>query len=123
MDNKTKAELLVKNGFINSKYKDLYPSDPKSLDSNEFKDIFDPKHADNEEWEQNKDQFLKTGYPQPLKHFRIVMEKPNQSIEGAYYWIWMHTHEMLGYPEMHKTIDTFSASENSAFLPLKGITC
>lgn len=69
-----------------------------------------------EEAEEVFNQHVKTGFPKPIKRFRIVMEKYNMSIEEAYYWV-LDNVKGMGYPpnNIYKTIDTFSASENSAF--------
>jgi len=68
-----------------------------------------------EVWEEVKDQFLKTGYPKPIKRFRLSWEAPNLSMEEAYFWTLNYVSKDVAYPHLIKTIDVFSASENSAF--------
>ena len=68
-----------------------------------------------EVWEEVKDQFLKTGYPQPIKRYRISWEATNLGMEEPYFWILNYIEKDIAYPHLHKTIDVFSASENSAF--------
>ena len=101
------AALLIKHGFIKSKYKDLY----KDKTSSEIQ----PEHADQEEWEESKDNFIKTSYPLPIKRFRIISEAYNLSMEESYFWILNYIQQDLGYHNVRKIIDTFAASENSAF--------
>jgi len=78
-------------------------------------EILEELDFEEEEWEENLNQFLKTGYPKPLKRFRIGYEVPNLSIEEAYFWVLNYIRDDIAYPHIHKTIDVFSASENSAF--------
>jgi len=67
-----------------------------------------------EVWEEFKDQFIPTGYPAPLKRYRITWEAPNLSMEEAYFWCVNYMGD-LSYPNVYKLIDVFAASENSAF--------
>lgn len=56
-----------------------------------------------------------TGYPKPVKRFKIVWEIYDLSIEEPYYWIHNYFQQDLGMPEIIKTEDIFAAAENSAF--------
>ncbi|MFO8015506.1 MAG: zinc ribbon domain-containing protein [Candidatus Woesearchaeota archaeon] len=60
-------------------------------------------------------QWMKTGWPKPLKRMRIVHEKYNQSIEEVYYWILDNLKEEMEYTNFIKISDIFAASEHSAF--------
>jgi len=69
-----------------------------------------------EEWiETGKDQFMKSGWPEPT-HFthRIVYETYKQSIEEAYYWLINYARYDVSM-EVIKVTDIFAASEHSAF--------
>lgn len=68
-----------------------------------------------EVWEESKNQFIKTPFPQPLKRYRIIWEIYNLSMEESYYWILNYIKQDLGFPNVYKTIDVFAAAENSAF--------
>ncbi len=65
--------------------------------------------------EEALNQYLKTGYPAPFKRYRINWESPNLSVEESYFWTLNYVSKDIAFPHVHKTIDTFSASENSAF--------
>ncbi len=54
-------------------------------------------------------------YPEPLKHYRLVFESPAANVESVYYWILEHLRQDRGFPIIEKIVDTFSASESSAF--------
>lgn len=67
-----------------------------------------------EVWEEGKDQYMPTGYPAPMKRYRIIWEVPNLSLEECYFWM-LHYLRDWGYVNIVKTTDTFAAAENSAF--------
>jgi len=115
--------LLVRNGFIKPQYKHLYKLDEKTgkyviADPEKYGK---PKeeHADEEEAEEvnisNTPKLFKTGYPKPLKRYRIVLESFNLSMEETYYWFLGHLRQDMAFPKIHKITDIFSAAENSAF--------
>lgn len=105
------AKLLIKHGFIKSDSKEKYEDKtPK-----EIEEKWEEGDADVEVWEEAKDQFVPTEFPKPLKRYRIVLERYNMSVEGPYFWIYNYISTDLGYNKRYKTIDTFSAAENSAF--------
>ncbi len=75
-----------------------------------------------EELEESKNQYIKTGYPRPANdtkkgdyRYRLVHETFQQSIEEAYYWILDFMRYEQGYAHIEKLIDVFAASEHSAF--------
>jgi len=59
--------------------------------------------------------FRYSGFPKPLKRFRIFWERYDMSIEEPYYWILKYLREDSSYPDIIKTEDAFAAAENSAF--------
>ena len=58
--------------------------------------------------------YLATGYPQPLKRYRIVFESNKTSIEEPYYWILNHIKQDMAFSQVVKITDTLTASENSS---------
>jgi hypothetical protein len=59
--------------------------------------------------------YVPTGFPQPVKRFKLVWEVHELSIEEPYFWLYNHLSQDLLMTKVFKTEDTFSASENSAF--------
>ncbi|MBS3115893.1 hypothetical protein J4482_04730 [Candidatus Woesearchaeota archaeon] len=55
-----------------------------------------------------------TAYPKPLIRHFLVYESFGSSIEESYFWMKDMLHD-LGYTEFEKIVDTFTASEQSAF--------
>lgn len=68
-----------------------------------------------ETWEEAKDQYLKTPFPQSVKRYRIIWEVYNMSMEECYFWILHYLRQDLGFSYVVKTADVFAAAENSAF--------
>jgi len=66
-------------------------------------------------WEEAKDQYVKTHFPQPIKRYRIIWEVFNMSMEESYYWTLDYIRQDLGFSKVYKTEDVFTAAENSAF--------
>ena len=60
-------------------------------------------------------QIAKTGFPRPERLYRFVIETYSQSIEESYFWILDHLRQTMGYTEIEKITDLFSASEQSSF--------
>ena len=58
-----------------------------------------------------------TNYPKPIKHWKAMLERFDQSIEESYFWIlrYLRTGPPGAYNEVIKIIDLFSASEQSSF--------
>lgn len=66
-----------------------------------------------EERETIKNNFEKTGFPQPYKYYQLMYEVYDLSLEEPYFWV---LHTMKDYlPIVEKLEDSFAASENSAF--------
>ena len=114
-------ELLVRNGFIKSKYADLYKYDEERghfvYDAEEGG--MSESHADQEVTEEvnisNTPSLFPTGFPAPYKRYRLIYEAPNASLEETYFWFLGHLRQDQAFPHVHKISDIFSASENSAF--------
>ena len=79
------------------------------------KEVLEQFGFEPEEWEEAKDNFVETGFPIPVKRFRIESENFNMSIEEPYFWMLNYVRADVGYVNVKKTIDVFSAAENSAF--------
>ena len=66
-----------------------------------------------EERELIKDNYGKTGFPDPLKYYHLYYEVYDLSLEEPYFWI---LHSLKQYmPIIEKLEDSFAAAENSAF--------
>jgi hypothetical protein len=111
------SKRLMQAKFIKEEFEDIY----KDLESDELKkklagmDMKDiEKHADEEYIEKNRDQIIPTGYPSPKRIYRLIHETYEQSLEEHYYWVLNHLRDM-GYPELIKITDIFTAAEHSAF--------
>jgi hypothetical protein len=59
--------------------------------------------------------YNKTGYPKPVKRYKIIWEAHDLSIEEPYYWIFNYFEQDLAFHNIIKTEDVFAAAENSAF--------
>ncbi|MBI2664322.1 hypothetical protein HYX10_03200 [Candidatus Woesearchaeota archaeon] len=57
----------------------------------------------------------KTGFPQPLHFYRLVVEAINLPIEEAYFWTIDELKYGWSYNKLHKITDINAASEGSAF--------
>ena len=76
-----------------------------------LKDLdFKPEH-----FEESKGTWEDNPIPRPVKRYRIELETFNMSIEEPYFWVLNALRSDFGYVDIKKTIDTFSAAENSAF--------
>ncbi|MFH1439025.1 MAG: hypothetical protein ABIG89_00535 [Candidatus Woesearchaeota archaeon] len=56
-----------------------------------------------------------TGFPNPIKYRRVILQEFNQSIEEKYYWLTEQIKQDQGYKDITKITDIFAASEQSAF--------
>ncbi len=65
--------------------------------------------------EQTRSQYIKTGYPDPARRYRLHYEGYNISIEEPYFWVLHYLRYYSGYPYVDKITDIFAATENSAF--------
>jgi len=63
---------------------------------------------------QTADDTDEDAYPKPKSRKKIVIEKPNTSIEETYYWFLHWLRQERNYTQIEKIYDIFSASENSA---------
>jgi len=61
------------------------------------------------------DKYLEKYIGEPLKVFNLVDEKYSQQVEPTYFWILGFIREQLGAKKVDKLVDTYSASESSAF--------
>lgn len=71
--------------------------------------------ADNEESEETRSSFIKTGYPTPGRRYRMHYEGYNISIEEPYFWTLHYLRYYAGFPKIEKITDVFAASEQSSF--------
>jgi hypothetical protein len=119
-----RSELLIKCGFFKEEAKNKYWFNP---DKNEYQPIegqYDPNDADEEEREFTFHHsggpnagHEKTGYPTPVKTYRISLEVYDLSLEGPYFWMLEYLRQ--NFTKVDKVEDSFAAAENSAFF---GIT-
>ncbi|PLW80346.1 hypothetical protein C0585_03445 [Candidatus Woesearchaeota archaeon] len=56
---------------------------------------------------------VNTGYPTPVRHYEIAIEKPNHNVEETYYWYYHQVRSDWAY-EIEKIIDTYAASQASS---------
>ncbi|MBW3017308.1 hypothetical protein KY316_02960, partial [Candidatus Woesearchaeota archaeon] len=63
---------------------------------------------------------LKTYIGKPKKEFLLIDEKYNQNVEPAYFWVLGFMRDDLGIKDVQKHVDTYSASEASAFAKSMG---
>ena len=112
------AKRLLKAGFIKSAHKQLFAG-KKGAELTKFVDSLPEdqadKYADEDVIEVGKDQMMPTGYPTPLKRYRIIFESFKKSIEELYFWLVNYLRWDLGYSVDYKITDLFAASEHSAF--------
>jgi hypothetical protein len=60
--------------------------------------------------EISRDFFDYTGYPAPLKKYRLSFKSPNYSVEEMYFWLLGHATNDWGMPYSYKINDIFAAS-------------
>ena len=65
--------------------------------------------------EEFRQTYIKTGYPEPSRRYRIHYEGYNISIEEPYFWTLHYLRYFGGFPRIDKITDVFAAAENSAF--------
>jgi len=70
---------------------------------------------ENELSEEFRQSFIKTGFPQPARRYRLHYEGYNISIEEPYFWTLHYLRYFGGFPRIDKITDVFAAAENSAF--------
>lgn len=59
--------------------------------------------------------YVKTGFPMPKRRLRLIYESQAASLEHTYFWFYNAAVQDFGFGDVIKTVDTFSASENSSF--------
>ncbi len=59
-------------------------------------------------------KYMRSGYPPCGKKYRLIYEAPDAGIEESYFWILSQLRVDQSYSQFHKTIDSFSASEQSS---------
>ena len=114
-----RSELLVKCGFIKQ---DKLGSYHYNAEKKEWEAVegetFNKKDAD-EDIRQTTfhmkapEGFISTGYPRPLKSYRISLEVYDLSLEEPYFWVLEYMRQQ--FEEIDKLEDSFAAAENSAF--------
>lgn len=67
-----------------------------------------------EEFEDFKEVYIKTGYPEPHKKFRVIYESFSLSMEETYFWILSALQHDMAFPTVEKITDIFSSAENSS---------
>ncbi len=88
----------------------------KGLDEDDQKE-FDARFEDlaDHEWvEVARDQMVMTNYPKGLSRYYMGVESWHLSIEPYYYWC-MNFLGDIGFPEIDKISDVFTAAEHSSF--------
>ncbi|HJX06141.1 MAG TPA: hypothetical protein VJ461_05505 [Candidatus Nanoarchaeia archaeon] len=119
------GKMLVKHGFIKDSAKSKYmkKSDGTFAPAREGSTV-DPADANMEEAEEVNIQaftepeftrYIKTGYPDPFKRYRLIVESSKVSVEESYYWLLNYIRQESSFPYIDKLADIFSASEQSAF--------
>lgn len=79
---------------------------PELLKEHDFKE---------EVHEEVQDKYLPTGFPRPLKRYRLIYEVYDLSIEETYFWVLKYLRHDVAFPNVDKTEDAFAAAEGSAF--------
>jgi hypothetical protein len=67
-----------------------------------------------EEFEDFKDAWVKTNYPEPHKKFRVIYESFSLSMEETYFWILSALQYDTTFSKVEKITDVFSSAENSS---------
>ncbi len=67
-----------------------------------------------EEIEEGKDQMVETGYPEPVKRYRLVYETFSSNLEETYFWILNYLRYDNGCL-VEKITDLFAGTEHSTF--------
>ncbi|NQV91047.1 hypothetical protein HQ489_01090 [Candidatus Woesearchaeota archaeon] len=109
-----RSELLVKYGFVKPDARKKYELDSKT---GMFKSVegeeFSSKDAHEEVTEILPKSHYPTGFPVPVKSYRLSYEISDLSLEGPYFWVLDTLKD--GFKNVDKVEDTFAAAENSAF--------
>ncbi len=123
-------ELLVTHGFVKGDAKGKYKGTPEEIKEyleklkNEkgLKAVSEQvmKDADTDFMELAKDQMVMVDYPKPLNKYHLIYENFHTSIEPIYFWSLNHLQKDLGFPNVHKLTDVFTAAEHSSFYGAAG---
>ncbi|MBC8495116.1 hypothetical protein H8D36_03115 [archaeon] len=60
-------------------------------------------------------KYFKTGYPPPVKKYKLMVESFTASVEETYFFLLSQLRRDMSYHNIYKITDIFSASEQSAF--------
>ncbi len=63
---------------------------------------------------QTGDTSDEDSYPMPESRYRMLLQAPNQNLEEIYYWFLNFARIDLGFSQVEKIYDVFTASESSA---------
>jgi len=110
----TRKELLVRNGFIKSDSQEKYYFNDET---NHFEPVEGGKLDAKDAEEENSEGFFgfeETGFPKPIKTYRLIWEAHSLGVEEPYYWIYKHIHQDFAFKDVYKTEDSFFSSESSA---------
>ena len=118
-----RSELLIRCGFIRKDKEGKFVGNYKyNQEKEEWEPAegytFDKKDA-NEELRQSTfhqpfpEGFILTGFPRPLKSYRLSYEVYDLSLEEPYFWTLEYLRQQ--FEEIDKLEDSFAAAENSAF--------
>lgn len=111
------SKLLLKYKFWNDKGKEeLGELEDQELDQKirELEIEKAESFADEHHIDISAEQMWRTGYPKPFSSYRLIYETFQKPVEAYYFWSLNHLKD-LGFPEVEKIIDVFSASEQSSF--------
>jgi hypothetical protein len=119
---------LIKRGFIKSEFKKYYVKKDKDYEFDESKikkdengeplekvKEFDKSHADIEQIETYGGQYVSTEYPKPSKRAYIQVENFAATIEEPYFWILNFLKKDMGFIDIEKIVDIYSATQSSSF--------
>ncbi len=120
------SERLIKYGFVkdpgkNKKLQKIHaevsskPIEEKSGVLADYTEEELASYADHEVMEKAQFNWIPTPFPSSAKSTKLWWETFNMSIEEAYFWVLEYMRTRLGFANIVKTADVFSAAENSAF--------
>lgn len=116
-----RSELLLRYGFFKDKSGSKYKKNVKIGEYEPLSGKYESDDADEESRQlvfheaegTTLTGFEKTGFPKPLKSYRISLEVYDLSMEAPYYW-WVEYLRQY-FSQVDKVEDSFAAAENSAF--------
>ena len=81
-----------------------------------FKKYINKEGKPDKSWiEIGKDQMMEVSYRKPEHIYRLIFETFSESIEEAYFWLLNYIRYDVGFSDVDKITDVFSASEHSSF--------